>query len=98
MITELNTSSNIELTEIITETIIDEMSTNSRSVAGSGERHIVVVEISQQNLRGQSSAKTIGIPYNYSLFRYHKSAHKYFNDNFKINEFGHACSICYQFF
>ena len=66
MITELNTSPNIELTEIITETIIDEMSTNSRSVAGSGERHIVVVEISQQNLRGQSSANITEVLNNHS--------------------------------
>ena len=34
MITELHTSPNSEFTEIITEPIIDEMSTNSRSVAG----------------------------------------------------------------
>ena len=56
MITELYTSPNIEFTEIITEPIIDEMSTNSRSVAGLGEMQNVVIEISQQNLRGQSSA------------------------------------------
>jgi len=36
MITELYTSPNIEFTDIITEPIIDEMSTNSRSVAGLG--------------------------------------------------------------
>ena len=43
MITELCTSPNIEFTEIITEPIIDEMSTNSRSVAGLGEIQNVVV-------------------------------------------------------
>ena len=37
IITELYTSPNIEFTEIITEPIIDEMSTNSRSVADLGE-------------------------------------------------------------
>ena len=50
MITELYTSPNIEFTEIITEPIVDEMSTNSRSVAGLEEMQNVVVEISQQNL------------------------------------------------
>ena len=49
MITELYTSPNIEFTEIITEPIIDEMSTNSQSVAGLGEMQNLVVEISQQN-------------------------------------------------
>ena len=49
MITELHTSPNIEFTEIITEPKIDEMNTNSRSVAGLGEMQKVVVEISQQN-------------------------------------------------
>jgi hypothetical protein len=53
MITELYTSSNIEFTEINTEPIIDELSTNSRSVAGLGEMQNVVVETSQQNLRDQ---------------------------------------------
>ena len=53
MITELYTSPNIEFTEIITEPIIDEMSTNSRSVPGLGELQNVLVEISLQNLRGQ---------------------------------------------
>ena len=52
MITELYTSPNIEFTEIITDLIIDEMSTNSRSLAGLEEMQSVVVEISQQNLRG----------------------------------------------
>ena len=47
MIIELHTSPNIEFTEIITEPIIDEMSTNSQSVAGLGEMQNVVVEISQ---------------------------------------------------
>ena len=37
MNTELHTSPNIAFTEIITEPIINEMSTNSRSVAGLGE-------------------------------------------------------------
>ena len=50
----------------------------------------VVVEISRQNLRGQSSANITEIPNNYSQFRYHKSAHEYFYDNCKNN----ACSIC----
>jgi len=93
MITELYTSPNIEFTKIITEPIIDEMSTNSRSVAGLGEMQNVVVEIFQQNLRSQSSANITEIPNNYSQFRYHKSAHEYFHDNM-INEFEHACSIC----
>lgn len=30
----------------------------------------------------------------YSNFHLHKFAHKYFIDNFKNNQFGHACSIC----
>ena len=77
---------NIEFTEIITEPIIDEISTNSRSVAGLGEMQNVVVELFQQNLRGQSSASITEIPNNYSQFRYHKSVHEYFNDNFKNNE------------
>ena len=74
--------------------IIDEMSINSQSVAGLGEMQNVGVEISQQNLRGQSSANITEIPNNYSQFRYHKSALEYFNNNLKNNEFGHACSIC----
>ena len=85
MITELYTSPNIEFTEIITEPIIDEMSTNSRSVAGLGESRMqLVVEISQQNLRGQSSTNISEIPNNYSQFRYHKSAHEYFKITSKI--------------
>ena len=60
------------------------MSTNSRSVAGLGEIKNVVVEISQQNLTGQSSENITEIPNNYSQFD-HKSAHEYFNDNFKNN-------------
>jgi hypothetical protein len=64
------------------------MSTNSGSVAGLGKMQNVVVEISQQNLRAQSSTN------NYSQFRYHKSVNEYFNDNLKNNEFGQACSIC----
>ena len=76
---------NIEFTEIITEPIIDEMSTNSQSVTGLGWVQNAVVEISQQNLRGQSSANITQIPNNYSQFRYHKSVHEYFNDNFKNN-------------
>ena len=55
MITELYTSPNIEFTEVITEPIIDKMSTNSRSVAGLGEMPNVVVEISQKNLRGHQA-------------------------------------------
>ena len=47
-----------------------------------------------KNLRGQSSANITEILNNYSQFRYHKSAHEYFNDNFKNNEYGHPCSIC----
>ena len=90
MIAELYTSPNIEFTEIITEP----MGTKSWSVAGLGEMRNVVLEISQQNLRGQSSANVREIPNNYSQFRYHKSAHEYFNDNFKNIELGHACSIC----
>ena len=86
MITELYTSPNIEFTEIITERIINQMSTNSWSVAGLEEMQNVVVEIFQQNLRGQSSANITEIPNNYSQFRYHKSAHGYFNDNFKNTE------------
>ena len=70
MITEFYTSPNIEFTEIITEPIIDEISTNSRSVAGLGEMQNVVVEISQQNLRGQSNVNITEIPNNYSQFRY----------------------------
>ena len=66
------------------------MSTNSRSVAGLGEMQNEVVEISQQNLRGQSSTNITEIPNNFSLFRYHKSAPEYFSDNFKNNEFGHT--------
>ena len=42
----------IEFTEMIVEPIIDEISTNSGSVAGLGEMQNVVVEIFQQNLRG----------------------------------------------
>ena len=42
------------------------MSTNSRSVAGLGEMQNVVVEIFQQNLRGQSSPNITNIPNNYS--------------------------------
>ena len=57
------------------------MNTNSRIVAGLGEMQNVVVEISQQNLRGQSSATEI--LNNYSQFRYQKSAHEYINDEFK---------------
>ena len=37
MITKLYTSPNMEFTEIIIQPIIDEMSRNSRSVAGLGE-------------------------------------------------------------
>lgn len=53
-----------------------------------------MVEVFQQNGRGESSANVIEISNNYSQFRYHKSAHEYFNDNCKNNEFGHACAIC----
>ena len=60
MIIELYTPPNIEFTEIITEPII----------AGMGEMQNVVVEISQQNLRGQSSTNITEIPNNY-----HKSTH-----------------------
>jgi len=42
---------------------------------------------------GQSSANITEISNNYTQFRDHKSAHEYFNDNFKNNKFGHACSI-----
>lgn len=42
----------------------------------------------------EMSENTTQIQNNFSQFRYHKSAHEYFNDNFKNNEFGHACSIC----
>ena len=42
------------------------MTTNSPGLAGLGEMQIVVVEISQQNLRGQSSANITEIPNNYS--------------------------------
>ena len=49
MITELYTSPNIEFTEIITEPIIDEMSTNSRSVTGLREMQNIAVVIIQQN-------------------------------------------------
>ena len=54
----------------------------------------LVVEISQQNLRSQSSANITEIPNNYSQCRYPKSAHEYLNDIFKNNEFGLTCSIC----
>lgn len=94
VITELSTSPNIEFTEIINDLIIDEISTNSRNVAGLEEMQHVVVEVSQQIGQSQSSANTTEIPDNYSQFRYHESAHEYFNDNFKNHEFGHACSIC----
>jgi hypothetical protein len=70
MITELYTSLNIEFTEIITGPITDKMSTNSRRVACLGEMQNVVIEISQQNLRGQSSANITEIPINYSQFKY----------------------------
>ena len=96
MITEFYTSS--IFTEIITEPIIVEMSINSRSVAGLGEMQNVVIELFQQNLRGQSNANITEIPQHYSQFRYHKSAHEYFNDNFKNNEFEHTCSICDLYF
>ena len=62
------------------------MSTNSWSVAGLWEMQNVAVVISQQNLRGQSSANITEINNNFSQFRYHKTAHKYFNDNFKNNK------------
>ena len=62
------------------------MSTNSPSVSGLGEMQNVAVVISQQNLRGQPSANITEIPNNFSEFRYHKSAHEYFNDNLKNNE------------
>ena len=78
MITELYISPNTEFTRIITEPIINEMSKNSRSLAGLGEMQNVVVEIIQQNLRGQSSANITEIPNNYGQFRYHKSAYEYF--------------------
>ncbi|XP_072947697.1 uncharacterized protein [Epargyreus clarus] len=94
VITELSTSPNIEFTEIINDPTIDEISTNSRNVSGLEEMQHVVVEVFQQIGRSQSSANTTEIPNNYSQFRYHKLAHEYFNDNFKNNEFGHACSIC----
>lgn len=94
VITELSTSPNIEFTEIINDLIIDEISTNSRNVAGLEEMQHVVVEVSQQIGQSQSSANTTEISDNYSQFRYHESAHEYFNDNFKNHEFGHACSIC----
>ena len=61
------------------------MNTNSRSVAGLGEMQNVAIVISQQNLRGKSSANITEIPNNYSQFKYHKSAHEYFNNNFKNN-------------
>jgi len=54
------------------------MSTNPWSVAGLGEIQNVVVEISQQNLRGQSRANITEIPNNFSQFRYQKSGHEYF--------------------
>ena len=82
-IPQLYTSPNIDFTEIITEPIIDQMSTKSRSVAGLGEMQNVVVELSQQKLRSQSSANITEIPKNYSQFRYYKSAHEYFNYDFK---------------
>ena len=69
------------------------MIANSGSVTALGEMQSVVVEMSQLNLRGQSSANITNILNNYSQFRYHKSGHEYFNNNFKNNELGHACSI-----
>ena len=65
---------NIKFTEIITEPIIDEMSTNSRSVAGLGEMQNVVVEISQQKLRRQSSANITEIPNNCSKYKYNRNS------------------------
>ena len=80
MITELYTSPNIELTEIITEPIIHEMNTNSRSVAGLGKIQNVEVEIYQAQIYQKFRIQ----------FRYHKSAHEYFNDSLKNNEFVHT--------
>ena len=48
------------------------MSTNSRSVSGLEEMRNVVIEISQPNLRGQSSANITEIPNNFTQFRYTK--------------------------
>ncbi|XP_074105542.1 uncharacterized protein LOC141531548 isoform X2 [Cotesia typhae] len=98
-IIELYTSPNIGNREIITEPIIiiDEVRTNSRNLTGLGEMEHEVFDISQQNLSNLSSANIAAIPNNYSQFRYHKTAHEYFIDNFKNNEFGHACSICDRF-
>lgn len=51
--TELSTSPNIEFPEIIYNTLIYEISTNSRNVAGLEEMQHVVVEVSQQNGRNK---------------------------------------------
>ncbi|KAK0177141.1 hypothetical protein PV328_001220 [Microctonus aethiopoides] len=85
IITELSTSSNIEFTELVHEPIIDEISANSQNVAGLKNIQHLFVEVSQQNERGQSSANGTEITNNYSKFRCHQLAHKYFDD--KINEY-----------
>ncbi|KAK0157110.1 hypothetical protein PV328_011881 [Microctonus aethiopoides] len=85
IITELSTSSNIEFTELVHEPIIDEISANSQNVAGLENIQHLFVEVSQQNERGQSSANGTEITNNYSKFRCHQLAHKYFDD--KINEY-----------
>ncbi|KAK0177081.1 hypothetical protein PV328_001160 [Microctonus aethiopoides] len=87
IITELSTSSNIEFTELVHEPIIDEISANSQNVAGLENIQHLFVEVSQQNERGQSSANGTEITNNYSKFRCHQLAHKYFDD--KINEYIH---------
>ncbi|OXU16247.1 hypothetical protein TSAR_006176 [Trichomalopsis sarcophagae] len=61
------------------------------------ERHNI---ISVHNNEGRNRLQTIvtlnaaGNSNIYSSFQSHKFAHKYFNENFISNEFGHACSIC----
>ncbi|KAK0177134.1 hypothetical protein PV328_001213 [Microctonus aethiopoides] len=85
IITELSTSSNIEFTELVHEPIIDEISANSQNVAGLENIQHLFVDISQQNEKGQSSANGTEITNNYSKFRCHQLAHKYFDD--KINEY-----------
>lgn len=93
MISEVSNCPNNELIEVINEPIINEINTDSQCVVDFGEiQH--VDGVSQQNLGGQSGISEIEMSNNYSQFILHKSAHEYFYNNFKNNEFGHACSVC----
>ncbi|KAK0179291.1 hypothetical protein PV327_005056 [Microctonus hyperodae] len=88
IITDLSTSSNIKFTEMI-----NEISTNSRNVTGLENMLHLFVEASQQNERDESNANGTKITNNYSKLRCYKFVHKYFNDKFKNNKFGHDFSI-----